>query len=80
MTGRRDDPPEWNSPEAEVLRRVPGGPVLVRGPVRITTDDGRVVVADRFVVAVCRCLRSSIHPLCDTSHRALAHRRRDDGG
>ncbi|EME22086.1 iron-binding zinc finger protein, CDGSH type [Rhodococcus triatomae BKS 15-14] len=73
--------PEWNGPEAHVIRRVPGGPALVRGPVRMTGDDGRVVVSDRVVVAVCRCRLSSIHPLCDTSHRALrkrGHESQDD--
>ncbi|WP_345351470.1 CDGSH iron-sulfur domain-containing protein [Rhodococcus olei] len=63
-------PPEWNSHGAQAIRHLPAGPVLVRGTVRITTDGGRVVVSDRFVVAVCRCGLSSIHPLCDTSHRA----------
>ncbi|CRK51175.1 Iron-binding zinc finger protein, CDGSH type [Rhodococcus sp. RD6.2] len=66
-----DAVPEWNGQEAQVVRRVPGGPVLVRGPVRLIADDGREVVCDRFVVAVCRCRLSSIHPLCDTSHREL---------
>lgn len=61
--------PEWNSPDVECLRRVRGGPVLVRGPVRICLPDGRVVTSDRFVVAVCMCRRSGIYPLCDTSHR-----------
>ncbi|MGW4481385.1 CDGSH iron-sulfur domain-containing protein [Rhodococcus triatomae] len=53
----------------------------MRGPVRMTGDDGRVVVSDRVVVAVCRCRLSSIHPLCDTSHRALrkrGHESQDD--
>ncbi|MGW8889815.1 CDGSH iron-sulfur domain-containing protein [Streptomyces sp. NPDC055749] len=46
------------------------GPVLVEGPVEVTTDDGRVVVSERFVVAICTCRRSRIHPWCDTSHRS----------
>ncbi|MFD3654910.1 CDGSH iron-sulfur domain-containing protein [Streptomyces sp. NPDC058620] len=45
------------------------GPILVEGPVEVTTDDGRVVVSERFVVAICTCRRSRIHPWCDTSHR-----------
>ncbi|NUS45365.1 MAG: CDGSH iron-sulfur domain-containing protein [Mycobacteriaceae bacterium] len=45
------------------------GPILVEGPVEIVTDDGAVVSCDRFQVAVCTCRRSSIYPLCDTSHR-----------
>ncbi|MFD4368488.1 CDGSH iron-sulfur domain-containing protein [Rhodococcus sp. NPDC058521] len=72
----RSDIPEWNAPEVECVRRVLGGPTLVRGPVSITMPDGHVVSSDRFVVAVCRCRRSKIFPLCDTSHRK---RRRPPG-
>lgn len=48
---------------------VPGGPVLVSGPVRIEMPDGAVVESDRFMVAICSCRRSADYPLCDTSHR-----------
>lgn len=56
---------------------VPGGPVLVEGPVELVTEDGETVTSDRFVVAVCACRRSRRYPLCDTSHRRKA---RGDGG
>ncbi|CCH32359.1 CDGSH iron-sulfur domain-containing protein [Actinosynnema sp. NPDC047251] len=49
---------------------VPGGPMLVEGPVELVLDDGTVVESDRFVVAVCACRRSKRFPFCDTSHRA----------
>ncbi|MBW4718193.1 CDGSH iron-sulfur domain-containing protein [Saccharothrix obliqua] len=49
---------------------VPGGPVLVEGPVELVMEDGTVVESDRFVVAVCACRRSKRYPWCDTSHRA----------
>ncbi|MEV7405484.1 CDGSH iron-sulfur domain-containing protein [Streptomyces sp. NPDC091267] len=45
------------------------GPMLVEGPVEVTTPDGEVVVSDRFVVAICTCRRSRTYPWCDTSHR-----------
>ncbi|MFC9244777.1 CDGSH iron-sulfur domain-containing protein [Streptomyces sp. NPDC057136] len=45
------------------------GPILVEGPVEVTTAEGRVVASERFVVAICTCRRSRIHPWCDTSHR-----------
>lgn len=48
---------------------VPGGPVLVEGPVEIVTPDGERVSSDRFIVALCACRRSKNYPLCDTSHR-----------
>ena len=51
------------------VRIVPGGPVLVEGPVEVVLEDGRTVVSDRFLVALCACRRSRSHPFCDTSHR-----------
>jgi CDGSH-type Zn-finger protein len=48
---------------------VPGGPVLVEGPVELVTDEGATLYCDRFMVAVCVCRRSRRYPLCDTSHR-----------
>ncbi|MFD1146192.1 CDGSH iron-sulfur domain-containing protein [Saccharothrix hoggarensis] len=55
--------------DARVVTVVPGGPILVEGPVELRLDDGTVVCSDRFVVAVCACRRSKRYPLCDTSHR-----------
>lgn len=48
---------------------VPGGPVLIEGPVELTLDDGTTVSSDRFQVAVCACRRSRAYPFCDASHR-----------
>ncbi|RSM91699.1 Fe-S protein [Kibdelosporangium aridum] len=59
--------------QADEARRVvvvPGGPILIEGPVELTMDDGTVVQSDRFVVAICACRRSKRYPFCDTSHRA----------
>lgn len=55
---------------------VPGGPVLVEGPVEVVGEDGAVARSDRFLVAVCTCRRSKRYPWCDTSHR---ERRRSGG-
>ena len=57
------------APDARRVRIVPGGPILVEGPVDMTTPDGHRVCSDRFMVAVCACRRSKNYPLCDTSHR-----------
>ncbi|WP_183466452.1 CDGSH iron-sulfur domain-containing protein [Mycolicibacterium iranicum] len=62
--------------ESRVVRVVPGGPVMVEGPVCIELPDGGVVESDRFMVAICACRRSKTYPLCDTSHR---RRERGDG-
>jgi CDGSH-type Zn-finger protein len=58
--------------QPRTVRVVPGGPVMVEGPVRIELPDGGVVESDRFMVAICACRRSKTYPLCDTSHRRRA--------
>jgi CDGSH-type Zn-finger protein len=45
------------------------GPVLVHGPIEIVLADGRKVISDRAVTALCTCRRSRRYPFCDTSHR-----------
>jgi CDGSH-type Zn-finger protein len=44
------------------------GPLLVSGPVEVVLPDGRRVVSDRPVTALCACRRSRRYPFCDTSH------------
>jgi CDGSH-type Zn-finger protein len=58
---------------------VPGGPVLVEGPVELSTPEGELVRSDRFLVAVCACRRSKRFPFCDTSHRKRVRTQADDG-
>ena len=65
--------------ERQVVRVVPGGPILVAGPVEVEYDGG-TVYSDRFVVAICACRRSRIYPLCDTSHRTRRRPPRGDSG
>ncbi|MEV7937839.1 MULTISPECIES: CDGSH iron-sulfur domain-containing protein [unclassified Kitasatospora] len=48
---------------------VPGGPLLVEGPVEVVLPDGTRRVSERPVVALCACRRSRTYPFCDTSHR-----------
>jgi CDGSH-type Zn-finger protein len=50
------------------------GPLLVRGPVRIQDQDGEEIVVDRRVVALCRCGKSRIRPLCDGTHQLIRFR------
>jgi CDGSH-type Zn-finger protein len=47
----------------------PDGPLLLRGPASLRTVDGATVEHDRTVMALCRCGRSRLKPLCDGSHR-----------
>ncbi|TDC40500.1 CDGSH iron-sulfur domain-containing protein [Actinomadura sp. KC345] len=62
-------PDDAAEPDARRVRVVPGGPVLVEGPVDVVLEDGRTVRSDRFLVALCACRRSRSYPFCDTSHR-----------
>ncbi|MFL6143750.1 MAG: CDGSH iron-sulfur domain-containing protein [Labedaea sp.] len=60
--------------------QVPGGPLLVEGPVELVLADGTPVRSDRFLVAVCTCRRSKRYPLCDTSHRRRVRTGQQGGG
>lgn len=65
------------APRAQRVRVVPGGPILVEGPVEVDLPDGTRVRSDRPTVALCACRRSKRYPLCDTSHRRRARRQSD---
>ncbi|MQA98145.1 MAG: CDGSH iron-sulfur domain-containing protein [Streptosporangiales bacterium] len=70
-------------PNDEERRRVivvPGGPVLIEGPVRLVAEDGTELDCDRFLVAVCTCRRSRRYPLCDASHRRRPRSREPSDG
>jgi len=66
--------------ERRRVRIVPGGPILIEGPVEIMISDGTTVASDRFMVAICLCRRSRRFPLCDTSHRQHTHGPKDQRG
>lgn len=50
------------------------GPLLVRGPFRITTQDGEEIAVERGTVALCRCGRSRSRPFCDGTHKLTGWR------
>jgi CDGSH-type Zn-finger protein len=50
------------------------GPLLVRGPVRIQDQDGEEIQIEREVVALCRCGKSRLRPLCDGTHKLIQFR------
>jgi CDGSH-type Zn-finger protein len=52
----------------------PDGPLLVRGPARIVSSDGREVVRNRRTVALCRCGKSGLIPWCDGTHKVIGFR------
>ena len=47
----------------------PDGPLLIRGDISLLDQDGNEIRARRKVVALCRCGRSRMAPLCDGSHQ-----------
>jgi CDGSH-type Zn-finger protein len=50
------------------------GPLVVRGPVRFRDQDGAEIVVDRPTVALCRCGKSRMRPLCDSTHKTIGWR------
>ncbi len=50
------------------------GPLLVRGPVRLVGPDGETLELDRDPIALCRCGKSRLKPLCDGTHRLVGFR------
>ena len=51
------------------VRAYPEGPLIVRGDVRVVDESGAAVPTGA-IVALCRCGRSRIPPLCDGLHAA----------
>ena len=56
----------------------PDGPLLVRGPVQIIDAAGEVLPRTRQTLALCRCGKSRLAPLCDGTHKLGAARARID--
>ena len=55
----------------------PDGPVLVRGDVELTDEDGRPIEKPRPTVALCRCGGSAMKPWCDGTHKVNGYRSAD---
>ena len=51
------------------------GPFVVRGPIEIVGEHGELLESHRGTIALCRCGRSAIRPLCDGSHGSAQARR-----
>jgi CDGSH-type Zn-finger protein len=50
------------------------GPVLVRGRVRLIGADGVELEHRREPIALCRCGKSRLRPLCDGTHKLIGFR------
>jgi CDGSH-type Zn-finger protein len=47
------------------------GPLVIRGPFRLTDQDGREIAVNRATIALCRCGRSRMRPFCDGTHKVV---------
>jgi CDGSH-type Zn-finger protein len=47
------------------------GPLLVRGPFRLSDQDGNEIEIGRRTVALCRCGKSRMRPFCDGTHKII---------
>ncbi|MCS4593216.1 CDGSH iron-sulfur domain-containing protein [Brevibacterium sediminis] len=64
-----------NTTPTTTITPCPDGPLLIRGDFAVLTAPGREETAtERRVVALCRCGKTGIPPLCDGSHRAVGFR------
>jgi CDGSH-type Zn-finger protein len=57
--------------EIVVITPYRDGPLLIRGPVRLTTQDGEEIAVERGTIALCRCGKSRVRPFCDGTHKLI---------
>jgi CDGSH-type Zn-finger protein len=50
------------------------GPYLVRGPAVLRDQEGRSIMTNRRVIALCRCGKSRTRPFCDGTHQTINFR------
>ncbi len=50
------------------------GPLLVRGPCELVDQDGQPIGRRSRPVALCRCGKSRLLPLCDGTHKLIGFR------
>ena len=62
------------SKETVVITPYRDGPLLVRGPFELLDADGHMIESHRAAVALCRCGKSRIRPLCDGTHKLIGFR------
>ena len=67
---------EADQPDRVTIRAYPDGPLIVRGPFELRDEDGEPIDPGRATIALCRCGRSAIKPLCDGTHAVNRKRQR----
>ena len=50
------------------------GPLVIRGPFRLTDQDGHEIAVNRATIALCRCGKSRMRPFCDGTHKLVRFR------
>jgi CDGSH-type Zn-finger protein len=50
------------------------GPYLVRGPVTLREQSGELIESPRATIALCRCGKSRLRPICDGTHHLIRFR------
>jgi CDGSH-type Zn-finger protein len=58
-------------PGAVTITPYRDGPYIVRGRFTVVDQAGHEIELERRTVALCRCGKSRIRPLCDGTHRAI---------
>jgi CDGSH-type Zn-finger protein len=62
-------PPDQSSPVT--ITPYPDGPYLVRGDFVVTDHEGNEMPLERRTIALCRCGKSQMRPLCDGTHKLI---------
>lgn len=47
------------------------GPYLVRGSFKLVDQNGNEIETHRRTIALCRCGKSRLGPMCDGTHKAI---------
>lgn len=63
-----------NQAEPVVITPYRDGPLIVRGPIRVEDMHGHEIAMTRDPIALCRCGKSRIRPLCDGTHKLTRFR------
>ncbi|HVD86256.1 MAG TPA: CDGSH iron-sulfur domain-containing protein [Solirubrobacterales bacterium] len=60
--------------EPVTITPYPDGPYLVRGAFVVRDQEGNEMPMERRTIALCRCGKSRIRPLCDGTHKLIGFR------
>jgi CDGSH-type Zn-finger protein len=58
-----------SSDDPAIITPYRDGPLVVRGPFRLVDQEGREIDVERATIALCRCGKSKLRPLCDGTHK-----------